>query len=128
MALLAVPWNIATLLFAIAVFSLSYGMFPRKAAGQEAPAVASALEPLGDLFKLALLVVAIALPFMPWTDRYYPRSRDPHPHLHHAGLGDSMWWSASPGSSISAMWPSMRSGLFLRAARDKLFPAVVSDG
>jgi branched-chain amino acid transport system permease protein len=69
-ALLAVPWNIATLLFAIAVFSLSYGMFPRKAAGQEAPAVASALEPLGDLFKLALLVVAIALPFMPWTDRY----------------------------------------------------------
>src|SRR4029450_647959 len=53
-ALLAVPWNIATLLFAIAVFSLSYGMFPRKAAGQEAPAVASALEPLGGLFQRAL--------------------------------------------------------------------------
>src|SRR6185436_13997005 len=47
-ALLAVPWNVATLLFAIAVFSLSYGVFPRKAAGQEAPAVASALEPLAD--------------------------------------------------------------------------------
>jgi branched-chain amino acid transport system permease protein len=28
------------------------------------------LEPLGDLFKLALLVVALALPFLPWSDRY----------------------------------------------------------
>src|SRR6185295_4821250 len=30
-ALTAVPWNVATLLFAVAAFSLSYGMFPRQA-------------------------------------------------------------------------------------------------
>jgi branched-chain amino acid transport system permease protein len=69
-ALLAVPWNVATLLFAIAVFSLSYGMFPGQGAGEEPSGVTSALEALGDLFKLALLVIAIALPFLPWSDRY----------------------------------------------------------
>jgi branched-chain amino acid transport system permease protein len=70
-ALLAMPWNVATLLFALAVFSLSYGFFPRKAAAaREGADAANMLEPLGDLFKLALLVVALALPFLPWSDRY----------------------------------------------------------
>jgi branched-chain amino acid transport system permease protein len=71
-ALLTVPWNIATLLFALAAFSLSYGMFPRQAGSQESTGAAtpSVLEPLGDLFKLALLVIALALPFLPWSDRY----------------------------------------------------------
>ena len=69
-ALTAVPWNIATLLFAVAAFSLSYGMFPRQAASVEPSAGAGTLEALGDLFKLALLVIAIALPFLPWSDRY----------------------------------------------------------
>ena len=71
-ALTAVPWNIATLLFAVAAFSLSYGMFPRQAAGEEPSGSGGAgtLEALGDLFKLALLVIAVALPFLPWSDRY----------------------------------------------------------
>jgi branched-chain amino acid transport system permease protein len=69
-ALLAMPWNVATLLFALAVFSLSYGFFPRRSAARESADTASIFEPLGDLFKLALLVVALALPFLPWSDRY----------------------------------------------------------
>ncbi len=69
-ALLAMPWNVATLLFALATFSLSYGFFPRRSAARESADTASMFEPLGDLLKLALLVVALALPFLPWSDRY----------------------------------------------------------
>ena len=69
-ALMAMPWNVATLLFALAVFSMSYGLFPSQAAPREKADSGSFLEPLGDLFKLALLVVALALPFLPWSDRY----------------------------------------------------------
>src|SRR6185436_15887927 len=57
-ALTVVPWNIATLLFAVATFSLSYGMFPRQAGRDEPPGTGGTLEALGDLFKLALLVIA----------------------------------------------------------------------
>src|SRR5262245_9004298 len=47
-ALLTMPWNAATLLFSLAVFSMSYGFFPRQAAPRETAEGASMLEPLGD--------------------------------------------------------------------------------
>src|SRR5262249_25437064 len=70
-AVLRGPWNVATLLFSIAVFSLSYGILPaRNGSERAAAATASTFEPVGELLKIGLLVVAIALPFLPWSDRY----------------------------------------------------------